>query len=262
MPTALRTASPATPPAADAPAARPAPSGAVPSGAAPSGAVPPLATPSGAAPAGAVPPVTAAAPDLRRLPTPRWDPPYDDEVGEAGGPVRDGAVEAGDRGRGVPGEAAVQGTLALAFLLPSGLPATPEPPALRLVPAGAPAEGPAAATAAVAAPLPEPRSWAGRFVQALVEVLAGDRPVGQLVRWTDAEVFADVHRRVTVAARACPPGRSGQRRAVLRSVHVSSPTEGVAEVCALVQRGPRATVMALRLDGRGDRWLCTALELG
>ena len=156
---------------------------------------------------------------IRRLPPPRCEPPYDDERG---------LVEHH------PGEhsgGAVQGTLALAFLLPSGIPAVPQVPALRLV-SGTPdnevecgtdehftATGPLAVDAGTGpsraglkrvrrrpgadpffgpqptprALLPAPSPWAGRFVQAVIEVLAGDRSVNQLIRWTDAHVLTRLH---------------------------------------------------------------------
>ena len=199
----------------------------------------------------------ATATTLRRLPLPAWEPPYDDEVGAP-------ALVRSDPG------AAVQGTLALAFLLPSGVPAVPEvplelvsPPDLRLV---APAEAEEALDQAEFGPqptprasLPEPRTWAGRFVQAVIEVLAGDRPASQLVRWTTTEVYDDVACRITSGAR---PGAPTPARAVVRSVHVTEPADGVAEVCALVRRGIRCTAVALRLEGMDGRWQCTALELG
>jgi len=105
--------------------------------------------------------------------------------------------------------------------------------------------------------LPEPHGWAARLVQALIEVLAGDRPVGQLVRWTSTEVYDEV------SALTLPRG-SGERtsRGVVRSVHVSEPVDGVAEVAALVRRGRRTNAVALRLEGLDGRWQCTALELG
>ena len=186
---------------------------------------------------------------LRRLPVPASEPPYDDErAGHHGGP-------------GVP---AVQGTLALAFLLPSGVPSTPvAPPELRLVPARPEAEEEADAVdfgpqATATADLPEARGWAGRFAQALVEVLAGDRPLAQLVRWTTSGVYDEV------SGLIAGPGvaRSDASRGVVRSVHVSEPADGVAEVCALVRRGARSTAVALRLEGLDGRWQCTALDLG
>jgi hypothetical protein len=56
---------------------------------------------------------------IRRLPCPASDPPFDDEIG-----IRPGAKSASH----------TQGALALAFMLPTGVPAEPELPAtLRLV---------------------------------------------------------------------------------------------------------------------------------
>jgi hypothetical protein len=48
----------------------------------------------------------------------------------------------------------------------------------------------------------------------------------------------------------------------LRSVHVQHPDPDVAEVSAHVVMGRRSAAMAFRLEALGDRWLCTALELG
>ena len=186
---------------------------------------------------------------LRRLPVPASEPPYDDE--------RNGYHER-------PGVPTVQGTLALAFLLPSGVPSTPvAPPELRLVPVRPEAEEDADALdfgpqPTGTAELPEARGWAGRFAQALVEVLAGDRPLAQLVRWTTTGVYDEV------SGLVAGPGvaRSDASRGVVRSVHVSEPADGVVEICALVRRGARSTAVALRLEGLDGRWQCTALELG
>lgn len=197
-------------------------------------------------------------PAVRRLPTPDCEPPYDDDPGSPTGPgraLRGGSGQAPD---------AVQGTLALAFVLPSGLLAQPEaPPDLRLVPRPGAGDDPDTREFGPQptrrAELPEPRGWAGRFVQAVLEVLAGDRPVAQLVRWTSAEVYEDLLGRVRSAAPAGPPQAS---RAVVRSVHVAEPADGVAEVAAMVRRGARTTAVAVRLEGLDGRWQCTAVELG
>jgi hypothetical protein len=192
---------------------------------------------------------------LRRLPLPCCEPPFDDELGPSP------AEWPPKRSAGL----GVQGTLALAFVLPSGLPAVPEPPPdLRLVPA----DNVAFDTLALdefgprptcRAALPAPRTWAGRVVQAIVEVLAGVRPATQLVRWTTDEVYEEISSRV-LAARGSDV--DGPPRGVVRSLHVSEPADGVAEVCALVRRGTRSTAVALRLEGMDGRWQCTALELG
>lgn len=203
---------------------------------------------------------------VRRLPLPDCQPPYDDELPQRPRGVDRAAADqrapGGEYGHGV-----VQGTLALAFVLPNGLPAAPvAPPELRLVPPPGPARGERPADEVdfgpqptATAALPDARHWAGRFVQAVVEVLAGDRPHGQLVRWTSAEVYDEIGARV-----APPDPRSAliTRRAVVRSVHISEPADGVAEIAALVRGDRRTTAVALRLEGLDGRWQCTALELG
>jgi Family of unknown function (DUF6459) len=211
---------------------------------------------------------------LRRLPLPCSEPPFDDELGPVPAdwpPRRPTALGApgspGVRGsRAAPGnlvgqvDLAVQGTLALAFVLPSGLPAVPEPPpGLHLIAndTGSPDEFGPRPTGRAA--LPAPRTWAARVVQAIVEVLSGVRPATQLVRWTTEEVYEQISARVLA-------GRGGDvdgpPRGVVRSLHVSEPADGVAEVCALVRRGARSTAVALRLEGMDGRWQCTAIELG
>lgn len=228
------------------------------------------------------PPLPAALPPLRRLPLPLCDPPYDDELPHPGRPPGWPlhAVPPLPAGPPQPTEPEAQGTLALAFLLPGGVEATPPlPPDLRLVPGrraairpggvGGPSEageeeddeefGPQPTGRAR---LPEPRRWAARFVQALVEALAGDRPVNQLVRWTSEDVYDELSARSRRAARSRAGAPAGQPRGVVRSVHVDEPSDGVAEVSALVRRGLRCTAVAVRLEGLDGRWQCTAVELG
>jgi hypothetical protein len=188
---------------------------------------------------------------LRRLPARHTEPPFDDEV-----PLP-------------PRTRAVQGTLALAFALPTGVPA---------IPAGVPAV-PAAPTPASAgrrlrlvrpsddfgprptarALLPEPGAWAGRLVQAVVEVTIGARPLAQLLRWTTTDVYDGVRHRVAHAGTAGRTARTVAPR--VRSVHVSEPRDGVAEVSAVVQYGSRCRAVALRLEGLDGRWQCTALQV-
>jgi hypothetical protein len=106
-------------------------------------------------------------------------------------------------------------------------------------------------------PEPGPRGWALQFAQVAVEVVAGLRPPGQLLRWTSEEVQAALQRRHALALRA-----AGQpRRSRVRSVHVSTPVEGVAEVAAVVGDGVRCRAVAFRMEGRDERWQVTALHL-
>jgi Family of unknown function (DUF6459) len=143
-----------------------------------------------------------------------------------------------------------RGALALQLQAPPDPGATPVPPVLRLVdPDGD--------------RLPDPQAWATRFVLAVTEVLAGDRPIGQLVRWTDAVVFNALNRRVRVLGLTTTATvRGSKERCAVRSVHVSAPVPQVAEVAAHIRHGERSKAVALRLEAHRGRWVCTALELG
>lgn len=136
-----------------------------------------------------------------------------------------------------------QGVLPLPH--PTGLPA----------PAGAAgAAGPAAGGTDRAGA----QAWAQHFTQVALEVTAGLRQPGQLVRWTSDEVQAALRRRHALARRRGPlPTRS-----VVRSVHVAHPVRGVAEVAAVVADGTRHRAVAFRMEGSPGRWRVTALEIG
>jgi hypothetical protein len=157
----------------------------------------------------------------------------------------------------------------------------PEAPALAVAPdpaatpaesATAPAESATAhadsavtpgAVRAVGPAVPDARAWASRLVQAVSEVLAGDRPISQLVRFTDEVVFADLNRRVRLLGlTTTATGRGAKERSAVRSVRVCTPAKEVAEVAAHVRHGDRSRAIALRMEIRRNRWVCTALEIG
>jgi hypothetical protein len=105
--------------------------------------------------------------------------------------------------------------------------------------------------------------WAARFAQAALEVLAGDRPVTQLLRWTSSQVYLDLERRARILARTAPaPRRRRSVRPQVHSVHVFRPGPAVAEVSVHVRHGERSRALAARLEQRADHWLCVALQLG
>ena len=83
-----------------------------------------------------------------------------------------------------------------------------------------------------------------------------DRPMEEQSGWDPHAAFMDA---LVVGPAAV---RGAAARGVVRSIHVSEPVDGVAEVAALVRRGARSTAVALRLEGLDGRWQCTALELG
>ena len=171
-----------------------------------------------------------------------------------------------DDGR-APTQGYTQGTLALTYRLPSGVDAEPRPGPLALVPSrpepdpcGSDDRADDAAGPAVVAP--DAHEWAARFVQAVVEVVSGDRALTQLARWTEPAVYDDLgRRRARVARHRRPgPGRSGRQQ--VATVHVWQPDADSAEVAARVTFGGRSRAIAARLDFRRGRWVCTALAFG
>ena len=107
--------------------------------------------------------------------------------------------------------------------------------------------------------LPDAREWSTTLALALIQALLGQRPVSQLNRWVVDEVLVAIstyqRRSLALHGRTAIP-------AAVRSVRVQHPDPGVAEVAAHVALGQRSAAMAFRLEALGDRWLCTALELG
>ncbi|MGH3503376.1 MAG: Rv3235 family protein [Nocardioidaceae bacterium] len=157
-----------------------------------------------------------------------------------------------DPQHGDSGQHFTQGALALSYPMPSGLPAEPRSSALTVVrESGDPA--PAA---------PDARDWAARFMQAVVEVVSSDRPLTQLVRWTNTRVYDEIGRR----QRRVVAHRSRQavhpRRQQVATVHISQPAPDSAEVAARVAVTGRSRAIAARLDFMRGRWLCTAIAFG
>ncbi|MCW2598983.1 MAG: 3-hydroxyacyl-CoA dehydrogenase [Frankiales bacterium] len=104
--------------------------------------------------------------------------------------------------------------------------------------------------------LPAVQAFARVLVQGVLEVLAGVRPLKQLQRDTTPELYASLAG--SLAGRPRATGARPNRRAV-RTLHVQERPEGIAEVCATVQRGARTVALALRLEGLDGRWKCTEL---
>lgn len=151
----------------------------------------------------------------------------------------------------------VQGTLAL------DLAPRQDPPAV------APVAKPGADVIAIDARRRlEAETWAARFAQAAVEIVGGDRPASQLVRWTTGAVHADIERRAQTVARAGghSPGQSRVQpvRPKVVAVRASFVAEWVVEAAVRVRYGERSRALAARFERShapdGDRWICTALE--
>lgn len=189
-------------------------------------------------------------PQLRLVPPPHADGPYDDERTD---PVRP----------------PIDGALALAFPAPVR---TSVP--LRLVP---PAGGALQPMRPAVTGLPDPRPWCARLSQAIAEVLAGARPAQQLADVASLDILHLLER----SAGRLRGHRTGPvSRPRLRSMHISQPAAGIAEACAVVDTGPRCRALAIRVEGiesssrglrlaspaaespRTARWQCTALHIG
>ncbi|WP_121255265.1 Rv3235 family protein [Nocardioides ferulae] len=110
--------------------------------------------------------------------------------------------------------------------------------------------------------------WSRRFAQAAVEIVGGDRPITQLLRWTTEEVYDDLQRRAQLVARAGGhrpgQGRVQPGRPRVRSVHTCFVSREVVESSVHVGYGVRSRALAARFELRrqpqGQRWVCTALE--
>ncbi|WP_183098301.1 Rv3235 family protein [Nocardioides pelophilus] len=149
--------------------------------------------------------------------------------------------------------AATQGTLALA-LLPRSEPPVPADDA-HLGIAGAPIDRRQQAVV---------EEWTRRFVQAAVEIVGGDRPVSQLLRWTLPEVYDDLRRRALLVARAAghQPGlaRVQPVRPRVLSVHTCFLRSDAVEAAVHVRYGERSRALAARFERIEQRWVCSALD--
>lgn len=108
--------------------------------------------------------------------------------------------------------------------------------------------------------LPAATEWGRRLVQVVVEVMCGQRPPVQLLRWTSQPVYDEVLAQTLPSPR--PGTYSARRRPRVSSVRVCEPVDGVAELSAVVHGQYRVQALALRLEGRDGRWQVTALEAG
>lgn len=107
------------------------------------------------------------------------------------------------------------------------------------------------------------RERAARFMQALVEVLAGVRPARQMAAWMAPDVYNQLTSRLAAHARTPLRAKQGSGPRIV-SVHVAMVNDEAAEIAGrMVHRG-RSRAIAVRLElqttHRGDKvWRCTAL---
>lgn len=107
-------------------------------------------------------------------------------------------------------------------------------------------------------------AWIRRFSQAVVEIVGGDRPASQLLRWTDRDVYFDLRRRAVLVARAGAHtpgvGRVQYPCPRVESVRSSHLTDDIIETAIRIRYGDRCRAIAARFERRDHGLVCTALE--
>ena len=152
--------------------------------------------------------------------------------------------------------ASVQGSLAL-DQLPRTAPPRPRPRLARTndLVAAAPAER------------KQVDAIIARFLAAVVEIAAGDRPVSQVLRHSVPEVYDDLAERAR-AVRAATGVTSGQPRTpnparpVVVGVRTALIRTDAVEASAHVRYGRRSRAVAARFEVVRDRWQCVAINWG
>jgi hypothetical protein len=145
----------------------------------------------------------------------------------------------------------VQDALPLTFDLPSGLAAVPSSRVGSRVNAWV-----------VSDAIPPPHDWAGRFLQAVLEVVSNERSITQLVRWTAPAVYGRIEQAQRHVASAQRDSAARRIRHHVVTVHVHQVNGAAAEVAARVVGGRRSRALAARLEFERERWTCTALDFG
>jgi Family of unknown function (DUF6459) len=119
----------------------------------------------------------------------------------------------------------------------------------------------------------DPVPWARQLARGVAEVLVGARPPRQLAAWLTEPANTDLRRAAwrrrlhdrrssSRSNRSSAMTRERGTRILVRSVHVTEPADSVAEISAHLWINGRGTAVALRAEGRGGRWVCTAVDMG
>lgn len=111
--------------------------------------------------------------------------------------------------------------------------------------------------------LPDPAPLLESLARGAVEVIAGVREPEQMGRWLTEDPYRKLLARAHLAHRArSARGLSAKRPTyVVRSVHCSSPDDGVAEGVVVIEMSPRTRAVTVRLEGIDRRWRATTLAV-
>lgn len=107
---------------------------------------------------------------------------------------------------------------------------------------------------------PHPQRWAPAVMRAILEVLAGYRPVTHLNRWVSLELYQNLARQAALVLRL---GREHvSARPALRRLRLSSVCAGRINVIGTFFDGKQVRALAGELVVRNDRWVVTDLQIG
>jgi hypothetical protein len=232
-----------------------------------------LAAPPAGAPSST--PLRPAGPAIRLVPTPRTEPPTDEERRAAG--LDAPALSAMALPLAMPGDRRTRRRPA--STAPAEEPGPPAP--LEVIAATHP-------VAPIESPSPA-RLAARRFLGTCLEVLGGYRPVTHLRPFCFPDRYADIAERLlghatsartrahglahlarapAVGRSTGAPPRSGRGnqigpgdRIAIRRVQVCEAINGVAEIAVVLARRDHVWAMAVRMECRRGSWLCTYLEV-
>lgn len=117
--------------------------------------------------------------------------------------------------------------------------------------------------------LPDPALWARGVAQALIEVMAGQRPPASVVRLTTPHVYVAVARRYAVATRradtlarvARTGARPTTRRLAVVRIRCCRTRHESAEIAVVLRDGPRVRAMALELVAFEHTWRVASLQI-
>lgn len=105
--------------------------------------------------------------------------------------------------------------------------------------------------------LPDITAFAHNYCRSAAEALTGFRPIEQLRRNSTLGIMEWLRQYAIPIARR----RRAAPAPTVKSVSVCIPTEGVAEVSAVIQRGPRVRAMTARFVEMNDQWKCVHLQV-
>ncbi len=110
-------------------------------------------------------------------------------------------------------------------------------------------------------------AFVGRYLQAVVEVGVGDRPVSQVLRHTVPEVYAELGERARAVGSLAGDADGRLRgpnpaRPVVLGVRTAMVRADAVEASAHVRYGRRSRAVAARFEVVRDRWQCVALAWG